>query len=124
MKKLFISCPMRDRTDENIRQSIEKMHRIAEAMFGEPLEIISSYIPEDAPEAANKPIWYLGRSLQLLSDADFFIGITDAWESRGCYIEAEAAARYGISTVFVEKRHVAPDLVEVSHWGKTANTTL
>ncbi len=28
MKKLFISSPMRGRTDENIRQSIEKMHRI------------------------------------------------------------------------------------------------
>lgn len=113
MKKLFISCPMRGRTDENIRQSIEKMHRIAEAMFGEPLEIIPSYIPEDAPEAANKPIWYLGRSLQLLSEADFFIGITDTWETRGCYVESQVAALYDISTVLVEKRHVAPDLVEV-----------
>lgn len=119
MKKLFISCPMRGRTDENIRQSIEKMHRIAEAMFGEPLEIISSYIHEDAPDSANKPIWYLGRSLQLLSEADFFIGITDAWESRGCYIESQVAERYDISTVLVEKRHVAPDLVEVSHCGVT-----
>ena len=119
MKKLFISCPMRGRTDENIRQSMEKMHRIAEATFGEPLEMISSYISEDAPEAANKPIWYLGRSLQLLSEADFFIGITDAREISGCYVESQVAARYDIPTVLVEKRHVAPDLVEVSHWGVT-----
>lgn len=38
MKKLFVSCPMRDRTEENIRKSIEKMHRIAEAVFDEELE--------------------------------------------------------------------------------------
>ena len=119
MKKLFISCPMRGRTDENIRQSIEKMHRFAEATFGEPLEIISSYFPEDAPDSANKPIWYLGRSLQLLSEADFFIGITDAWEISGCYVESQVAARYDIPTVLVEKRQVAPDLVEVSHCGVT-----
>lgn len=27
MKKLFISCPMKGRTEENIRKSMEKMHR-------------------------------------------------------------------------------------------------
>lgn len=30
MKKLFISVPMKGRTEENIRKSIEKMHKIAE----------------------------------------------------------------------------------------------
>lgn len=30
MKKLFISCPMTGREEENIEKSIEKMHKIAE----------------------------------------------------------------------------------------------
>lgn len=46
-------------------------------------------------------------------------GRTDAWEISGCYDESQVAARYDIPTVLVEKRHVAPDLVEVSHWGVT-----
>lgn len=33
MKKLFISCPMKGRTEENIRKTMDKMHKIAEAMF-------------------------------------------------------------------------------------------
>lgn len=37
MKKLFISCPMRGRTEYAIKASMEQMHRIAEAVFGEEL---------------------------------------------------------------------------------------
>lgn len=40
MKKLFISCPMKGRTEENIRKSMEKMHKIAEAVFEQELEVI------------------------------------------------------------------------------------
>ena len=37
MKKLFISCPMKGRTNENIEISIEKMHKMAEIIFDQPL---------------------------------------------------------------------------------------
>lgn len=33
MKKLFISCPMRKRSEEDIRKTFDKLHRIAEAVF-------------------------------------------------------------------------------------------
>ena len=62
MKKLFISCPMKGRTEEQIRDSRNKMHKIAEAVFGEELEVIDSYIKKH-PEAmkitsgANKVIY-------------------------------------------------------------------
>lgn len=35
MKKLFISCPMKDRTEAQIRGTMMQMHNIAEAVFGE-----------------------------------------------------------------------------------------
>lgn len=35
MKKLFISVPMRNRTEYAIKASMEQMHKIAEAVFGE-----------------------------------------------------------------------------------------
>ena len=34
MKKLFISVPMRNRTEYAIKASMEQMHKIAEAVFG------------------------------------------------------------------------------------------
>lgn len=58
MKKLFVSVPMRDRTEENIRKSIEKMHKIAEATVGEELELIDSYVPENNSEAKDEAIWH------------------------------------------------------------------
>ena len=37
MEKLFISCPMRARTAEQIHATMDQMHKIAEAIFGEEL---------------------------------------------------------------------------------------
>ena len=50
MKKLFISCPMKGRTEENIRKSMEKMHKIAEIIFDQELEVIPTYINDNPPE--------------------------------------------------------------------------
>ena len=50
MKKLFISCPMKGRTEENIRKSMEKMHKIAEIIFDQELEVIPTYIEDNPPE--------------------------------------------------------------------------
>lgn len=44
MKKLFISCPMRGRKDEDIKESMRKMHKIAEIYAGEDLELIDTFL--------------------------------------------------------------------------------
>ena len=101
MKKLFISCPMKGRTEENIRNSIDKMHKLAELMFGEELEVINSYIEHDPPENVNRAVYMLGESIKKLSKADYFIGIIDMGnEYKGCCIESTVARYYGI------KRHM------------------
>lgn len=102
MKKLFVSVPMKGRTEEEIRKSIAKMKRIAEAYEGEELELIDSYIEDNPPENNNQAIWYLGESLKKLATADVFIGIYDAWDWNGCYIEQETAGRYGIKCYRVD----------------------
>lgn len=85
MKKLFISCPMKDRTEAQIRGTMTQMHNIAEAVFGEELDVIQTYIP-DPPSGTNQALWYLGESIKMLSEADYFIGIYDGdytkWERR------------------------------------------
>ena len=95
MKKLFISCPMKGRTEENIRKSMEKMHKIAEAVFEQELEVIPSYIEDHPPKDSREAIWYLGESIKLLSQADFFIG-PDYSEYKGCDIERAVAISYAV----------------------------
>lgn len=102
MKKLFISCPMKGRSEESIKSSFETMHKVAEIMFGQKLEVIQSYIEEEPPEGVNESIWYLAQSVLKLSEADYFIGVynqrTDYGKSlyRGCDIEEHIARSYGI----------------------------
>lgn len=55
---------MKGRTEENIRASMEKMHKIAELICGEELEVIDSYIEHKPPENSQQSIWYLGESIK------------------------------------------------------------
>ena len=113
MKKLFISCPMKDRTEAQIRGTMMQMHRIAEAVFGEELEVIQTYISDDPPADANQAVWCLGESIKKMADADYFIGIYDEEKAfRGCAIENQAAKTYGIPSYIINLNYVARDVVE------------
>ena len=97
MKKLFISQPMKGKTDEEILAVMEKAIRSAEKMLGEPVEVIDSFF-QSAPADA-RPLWFLGKSLELLSTADvaFF---AEGWnEFRGCKIEHTCAVEYNIDRI-------------------------
>ena len=61
MKKLFISQPMKGKTDEAIKEERQQAIREAEQAVGEPVEVIDSFF-EGAPADA-KPLWFLGKSL-------------------------------------------------------------
>lgn len=51
MKKLFISQPMRGKTDEEILAAREKAIKSAERNLGEPVEVIDSFF-QNAPADA------------------------------------------------------------------------
>lgn len=106
MKKLFVSVPMKGRTEEEIKASIQKMKKIAEIYEGEELELIDSYIEDNPPKDSKEAVWYLGESLKKLAQADVFIGIDEAYDWNGCYIERDTAQRYGIKTYIASVRHV------------------
>ncbi len=101
MKKLFVSVPMKGRTEKEIKASIQKMKKIAEAYEGEELELIDSYVEDNPPKNICQPVWYLGKSLEKLSEADIFIGIDDDYDWNDCFIERQAARRYGIKSYLV-----------------------
>ncbi len=106
MKKLFISVPMKNRTKENIKRSIECMHKIAEIAFGEELELIDSYIEDTPPTELNQSVWYLGKSIELLAQTDYFIGV-DLYNYPGCYVESMVAGRYRIKSLLLNPHEYA-----------------
>ena len=97
MKKLFISQPMRGKTDEEILQEREKAVASAEKHLGEKVEVIDSFF-QNAPAEA-KPLWFLGKSLELLSTADVAYFAPGWEEARGCRIENTCAIEYGITVI-------------------------
>lgn len=109
MKKLFVSVPMKGRTEEEIKASIQKMKKIAEIYEGEELELIDSYIEDNPPKDSKEAVWYLGESLKKLAQADVFIGINDAWDWNGCCIENDVASRYGIKNYHIPAQYVIDD---------------
>lgn len=97
MKKLFISQPMRGKTDEEILAERKKAIESAERNLGEPVEVIDSFF-QNAPADA-RPLWFLGNSLELLSTADIAY-FAKGWEdARGCRIENQCAIEYGIEVI-------------------------
>lgn len=100
MKKLFISQPIRGLTDEEILKAREEIKQKAEKEIGEPVELIDSFI-EEYPGEINKsvPVWYLGKSVQFLSQADIAYFGGDWENARGCKIEHEIAVQYGIDRI-------------------------
>ena len=58
------------------------------------IEVIDSFF-ENAPHDA-KPLWFLGKSFELLSGADLAVFIGEWEKYRGCKMEHLAAVEYGI----------------------------
>lgn len=99
-KKVFISQPMRDKTDEEIiAERNAAIEQLKNKYPDTNIEIIDSFM-QGAPHDA-KPLWFLGKSLQMLSEADIAVFIGDWSEYRGCRIEYTCAREYGIDTVEV-----------------------
>lgn len=100
MKKIFISQPMSGLTDEEILNKRQEIMKNAEKVIKEPVELIDSFI-EDYPGEIYKhiPVFYLGKSIQFLSQADVAYFGGDWRNARGCKIENEIAKQYGIEII-------------------------
>lgn len=95
--KLFISQPMAGKTDKEILAEREKAIKEAEKIIGEPVEVIDSFF-QGAPVDA-KPLWFLGKAIEMLSTADV-VYFAPGWkEARGCRIEHECAKEYGMDRI-------------------------
>ncbi len=97
--KVFISQPMKDKTDEEILTERNAVIDMLVSTIDEKVEILDSFF-KDAPHDA-KPLWYLGESIKLLGQADVCV-FCDGWEHyNGCTIEHECAVRYEKEIMYV-----------------------
>ena len=97
MKKLFISQPMKGKTNEEIEVERAKAIEEAKAVLKEDVEVIDSFF-KGAPVDA-KPLWFLGKSIELLSQADIVYFAKDWDKYRGCKIEHMCAIEYDLNII-------------------------
>ena len=96
--KVFISQPMKDKTDEEIKKERAKaIQTIKEKYPNADIDVLDSFF-EKAPHDA-KPLWFLGKSFEILSDADLAYFIGEWYNYRGCIMEHAACEEYGIETL-------------------------
>lgn len=98
MKRLFISQPMRGKTEEEILAVRNKAIESAEKILCEKVVVIASYF-ENAPTDGNVPLYHLGKSIVLLASADVAYFAKGWEEARGCRIENTCAIEYGIPVI-------------------------
>lgn len=98
MRKIFISQPMNGKTTEEIEN--ERNYIIERLRENESVEIIDSFFKDKPYEAS--PLWYLGESIKMMSEADA-VFFCNGWQTaRGCQIEHDCALEYGIDTMYEE----------------------
>lgn len=95
--KVFISQPMKDKTEKEILDQRKRIEDYIKSEVNEDVEIIDSYV-QDAPDECN-PVFFLGLSLQFLSQADLAVFAQGYENARGCVIEREVCNKYGIPAV-------------------------
>lgn len=105
MIKVFISQPMKGKSEEEIKLVRGILERIAQKKLNNEAEIIDSYF-EDYPCAKdhkNIALKFLAKSIDKLADADVLIAYDDyRVNTRGCFIEYECAQRYDIIIIRID----------------------
>ena len=96
MKKVFISQPMRGKTENEILMERNRIIEEIQTSIGDH-EVLDTYFDDFGPGA--KPLQYLAKSLWMLADADCAYFAPGWKDARGCRIEYDCAIAYGITVL-------------------------
>ena len=94
-KKAMICQPMRGLTDEEILSVRNEAKSFLESLG---YEVINTFFDQSESEGIkNRPLYYLSKALSKMADCDT-VYFCKGWEdTRGCVIEHNAAAEYGLN---------------------------
>ena len=128
MKKIFLSLPMKNRSDEAIKATIEGMKRILKAYYpDEELVFYDNFeagykIPQELIDGAAHPQFlYLSRALFKIAACEYiaYIDTEVIWRINenynGCKLEMVAADSYGLKSIKISDETgeiLLPDLYE------------
>ena len=104
-KFAMISQPMAGKTHEEI---MDTRNRAVEYLTAHGFTVVDSYFhggnePVMPETIENKPLFYLAKSIEMMSGCETLY-CCDGWDlSRGCIIEHECAADYGLEIIYEER---------------------
>jgi hypothetical protein len=104
---------MNGKSDEEIKVERAKAIDYIKTKFDDNIQILNSFIEENAPYGTNTGLWYLGKSLIILSEADVAYFISGWEEARGCMLEHECAIKYGIGCIIEESPIISDEHIPV-----------
>lgn len=95
---VFLSLPMRDRSDEEIRKKIDAYTEAIYSMFKNhysKVYIRHNYCPKaKVPNGVEYPTaYFLGMGIAMMSGCDYVAFTSDFTSAKGCYIEEMVAVR-------------------------------
>lgn len=94
--RVFISMPMRGKTDEQIQYEMLGLTILLEGLGYE----VADSIVTDGDGARNLPLLCLSKSIEVMSGCDV-VFFAKGWEhARGCCIEHSAAVQYGLEVIY------------------------
>jgi len=109
-RKVFISMPMRGRTSEAITNSINELKMDIAANTPGKCEFLNTIVKEEAPKNADEKIWYLAKSIEILSQANTLAVPMQRDQYPGCQAEALVGMKYSLEVIEYNVKDVCPDL--------------
>lgn len=106
MMKVMISQPMQGKTDEQIKT---EKQRIVDKLEKLHIEVVNSLFDEEALNDINAGLYYMAKSIEVMSNVDAVLFTKDWQTARGCRIERQIAKEYGVKILdytFIEEEAV------------------
>ena len=97
MFKIMISQPMQGKSEEQIKN---ERAEIIKNIIANGDEYIDTIIKEDAPKNSNPGMWYLAKSIEIMSKVDIVYFMKNWEKARGCRIENKICQDYGKQTLY------------------------
>lgn len=108
--KVFISQLMKDKTNEEIKQERVRIEKYIKSYvknkfhIDDDIKFLDSFIPDlEIPEECKRDVYFMSKSLEILSQADLAV-FGAGWEKgRGTVIEHDVCSKYNIKYLDLEK---------------------
>lgn len=95
--KVMISQPMRGKSNEEIKKERED---IVNKLTRKGYTVIDSIISNEPPKDCDEAIYYLSKSVEVISRVDCLYFMKGWEKARGCKIEHEVAVNYNKECIY------------------------